>query len=211
MSDSPDPSLPARRLRGTFLLLWTPALVACFLPLVLGLSPARAVPVLVAGLGSERAGDTIFLDRPTEALLLALALGTCVPLLALPWRLAFGWRAPRSAATRATGNALAGLLLAMTVVAAAMLVFGVTRGDESSLGPLLGVGVGLLSLAVLRLPRWRELPLGSRRIGALDGLHLACTLGALAVTAHDPSPGWWAMAFGALVAAAELAMLPRLE
>jgi hypothetical protein len=205
------PGLRARRLRGTFLLAWMPAVVGCFLPLALGLSPAGAIPALASAVSSPRVGDTIFLDRPTQVLLLSLALGACSILVTLPWRLAFGWRSPEGASTRVTGRFLTLVTLAATSVAAAVLLAGVVDGDASSIAPLIGVAVGVLSALVLLLPKWRALPAGSRCVGALDALYLACVLGSLATTAQLPTTGWWLLAWGALVSAAELAALPKLE
>lgn len=208
---SSEPSLRARKLRGTFLLAWLPAIVACFLPIVLGLSPASAVVELGSAISRPVVEGMIFLDRPTQLLLLCLALGACSPLLALPWRLAFVYRNPDSDMTRRTGRALVIAIAAVNAVAVAVLLIGVLQGDASMAAPLVGELVGLGALAILLLPRWRALPVGLRLMGSMNAGFMGSALAALAITASTESPGWWLLAWGAAVAAAELGALPKME
>lgn len=207
---SDGPPLPVRQRRGSFLLAWMPVLVACFLPIVLGLSPAGAVVALGTAITQPVVDGLIFLDRPTQLLLLALALGCCSPLLALPWRLAFAWRDPESDATRRTGRALVVALAVANAVAVAVLLIGILQGDRSMIAPLAGELVGLGSLAILLLPRWRALPVGMRLMGGLDAGFVGSALAALAITGSLQAAGWWLLAWGAAVAAAELGALPKL-
>ena len=144
-------------------------------------------------------------------LLLVLALGTCSPLVALTWRLALGWRSPDAPASVTIGGIIVALLIAVNAVAVALLIAGLLQGDGSMVAPLLGALVGAATLLVLRLPRWRRLPATTRLIGAMNAGYVACTLAALATFARSPTPGWWLLAWGALVATAEIGLLPREE
>lgn len=208
---APEPSLPARRRRGGFLLAWMPPVIGCFLPLAFGISPAAAAKELIPLLGEPIVGELVFMDRPMQVLLLSLALGTCSILLTLPWRLAFGWRNPGSKATRVSGRVLLGLLAVVNALAVGVLVLGVLRGDDSMTAPLVGQLVGFASLGILLMPRWRSLSPATRLLGALDAGYLGSVLAALAITADNPTPGWWLLAWGSLVAAVEIASLPKLE
>lgn len=209
--DADDVPMRARRTRGGFLLLWLPAAVACFVPVAFGLSPLRAAWALAGAITKPIVRDFIFLDRPMQVLLLALSLGACSPLLALPWRLLFAWRKPEDAFTLRIGRVLLGILATTNALALAVLLLGVLRGDASMLPPLGGELVGFAALAVLLLPRWRSLPRATKLVGALNAGYAGAALAACATLQGTPSPGWWLLAIGAVVAVAELGMLPREE
>ena len=211
MNDDTDVPLSSRRVRGGFLLLWIPALVGCFVPVALGLSPARAVLALGSAVTRPVVADFIYLDRPTQILLLALALGSCSPLLAIPWRLAFGWRAPASPVTLRAGRVLVGALATTNALAVAMLVLGSVQRDASMLLPLVGELAGFALLATLALPGRRELPPATRILGALNAGYAGAALAACGTFVQTHESGWWLLAFGAVIAAAEIALLPREE